>query len=461
MTYDAIVIGTGQAGPSLAAGFAYKGEKVALIEGAQLGGSCVNYGCTPTKSLRASARVLHMARRGGEYGLDIPNITVDFARVMGRKADIVDESRDGLTGWLESIEGLDIIYGWASLDGKDGDLFRVVVNEQVLTAPRIYLNTGTRAFIPPIEGIADISYMTNVDFMQMTELPEELLILGGGYIGLELGQIMNRFGSKVTIIEYAPRVAVREDDDVIDAVEELLTGEGITLKTGVRATKAEQDENGIITLTLQDSEGNLSTVTGTNLLIATGRQLNTDNLNLESIGLELGERGVVETNGRLETSVEGVWAVGDINGRGAFTHTSYQDHEIVMANYEGNDRSADDRITTYAVFLDPPLGRVGLSEKQARESGKNVLMATWQMSGVSRAKEQGETHGLIKFLVDADTEQIIGGTVFGFQGDDIVQVISNFMATGASYTIMRDTLPVHPTITEFFPTILKSLSPLE
>lgn len=460
--YHAIIIGTGQAGPSLATSLASEGQQVAIIEGAQVGGSCVNYGCTPTKTLRASARVLHQARRAGEYGIQIGPITVDFPQVMARKDQIVGNSSQSLRSWMEGTENLTLYQGWARFDGRDGQRFRVVIDDDtLLTADRVFLNTGTHAAVPPIPGLADVPYLTNIELMNLTALPEHLIILGGGYIGLEMGQIMRRFGAEVTIIEGGPHVAGREDDDVIAAIEDLLTGEGITLLTSHRAQSAAQATDRGIVLTVTDKDGNPRDIHGSHLLVATGRRPNSANLNLASVGVETDERGFVPVNGRLETSVPGIWALGDLNGRGAFTHTSYQDFEIVHANLQGGQRSADDRIMAYAVYLDPPLGRVGMSEKDVRASGQKALMSLWQMANVSRAKEESETHGLIKILVSAETEQILGATVFGFQGDDIIQVISNFMYTGASYQVMRDALPIHPTVTEFMPTILKALQPLD
>lgn len=461
MNYDAIVIGAGQAGPGIATALAGTGQKVALIEGGKLGGSCVNYGCTPTKTLRAAARIAHQARRAGDYGIQVNGVAVDFPAVMARVRSVVNDSREGLAGWLENTDNLTIYRDYAAFDGTRDGLHRVVVGDDVLTAPKVFLNTGTRAFIPPIDGIDRVSYLTNVSLMELRELPQHLIILGGGYIGVEIGQIFVRLGSQVTIIEGLPHVANREDDDIIDALETLLTDEGITLLTGHKAQKVSQDDNGLITLLVENQEGEQRGVSGTHLLIATGRRPNTDKLKADTVGLEMTERGMIVTNGKLETSVSGIWALGDINGRGAFTHTSYHDFEIVRDNLlnDGN-RTADDRNMAYSMFSDPPLGRVGMNEKEARQSGKNILMMRHEMKNVSRAKEDGETVGLVKLIVDADTEQFLGATVFGMQGDDVVQVVSNYMVTGASYKLMRNALPIHPTVSEFFPTWLSMLEPL-
>lgn len=458
-TYDAILIGTGQAAPSLAATLAGMGANVALIEGGAVGGSCVNYGCTPTKTLRKSARVAHLARQASAYGVHTGEVSIDFSAVMRRKDAVVNASRNGLTHWLENTPNLTLYRAWAHFVGKEGDTFLVQAGDDVLRAPRVYLNVGTRAFIPPISGIENVRYLDNVSLMTLESLPTHLLILGGGYIGVEMAQIFARLGSKVSIVEAAPHLAAREDEDVCHTIEALLAGEGVDIYTAHKATHVSQDADGSITLTLSAPDGSEKRVMGSALLVAVGRTPNTDTLNLESIGLAT-ERGYLMTDGHLQTAVAGVWALGDINRKGAFTHTSYHDHEIIVDNLQGGTRSADDRTMAYAMFTDPPLGRVGMSEREARQSGRRVLMAVHQMANVSRAKEEGETHGLIKLIVDADTEQFLGATIFGIGGDEIVQVISNYMATGASYRLLKEALPIHPTVTEFFPTILGNLAPL-
>lgn len=462
MKYDAIVVGAGQAGPSLAAYFAGKGEKVALAEGFKLGGSCVNYGCTPTKTMRASARVAYQARRAAEYGINTGEVTVDFKKVMARKDERVNGSREGLGNWLKSVENLDVHDNYATFVGKENGVFQMQIGDDVHEADRVYLNVGTRAFIPPIDGIDTVDYLDNVKLMELEALPAHLVILGGGYIGLEMGQIFRRFGSEVTIIETAPHVANREDEDVKEEIERILTSEGVTLETGFRAQKVEQAADGTITVTLNASEGSeTKTVSGSHLLVATGRKPNTDTLNLDRVGVETDERGYIPTNGKLETNVPGIWALGDINKRGAFTHTSVHDYEVVRDNDKGLDRTVEGRNMAYCMYMDPPMGRVGMTEREARESGRNVLINTHYMHSVSRALEDGETNGLVKLLVDADTEQFIGACIFGMQGDDVVQVVSNYMATGASYKEMMYALPVHPTISEFFPTWLSQLQPLD
>lgn len=458
--YDSIIIGAGQAGPSMAAGLVGLGRKVALFEGNLLGGSCVNYGCTPTKTLRKSARVAHLVRRAGEFGIHTSAPQVDFAAVMARVRQVVSASRSGLEQWLSSYPGqLDVVHEYAQFDGRDGDLFRVRAGDALYTAPTVYLNTGTRAAVPPIAGLADVPYLDNVRLLALETLPERLIILGGSYIGLEMAQIFRRLGSDVSIVEPAPRLAPREDPDVSAALADLLAQEGVTIYAGHSAVEV-SEARGVITLTLARGEHRF-TVEGSQLLVATGRIPNTDRLNAGSVGLALDARGFIEVNGQLETNVPGIFALGDINKRGAFTHTSYQDHEIALANAKGEARSADGRITTYALFTDPPLGRVGMNETEARASGRRVLMAVHQMANVSRAKEESETVGLIKLLADADSGHLLGATFFGIGGDEIVQIVSNFMAAGGTYHTMKDVLPVHPTVAEFLPTILKRLQALE
>ena len=461
MNYDAIVIGAGQAGPTLAAFFANNGERVALAEGDKLGGSCVNYGCTPTKTMRASARVAYQARRSAEFGIHTGDVTVDFQQVMARKNRVVTNSRSGLRDWLESVENLDVHYEYAAFDGKEGDRFRVTIGDEMHTAERVYLNVGTRAFIPPVPGLDEVDYLDNFRLMALDELPEHLIIMGGGYIGLEMGQIFRRFGSDVTIIERAAHVASREDTDVSAEIEHIFIEEGIMLLTKTQITRVSEDEGGTMHVTIEDSDGNAGSVRGSHLLVSTGRVPNTDTLHLERIGLATDDRGYIQTNGRLETDVPGVWALGDINRRGAFTHTSYHDYEIVRDNHQGADRSAETRTMAYCMYTDPPLGRVGMSETQARQSGNDILIARHRMEHVSRAVEDGDTQGLVKLIVDAKTEQFLGATIFGMHGDDVVQVVSNYMATGATYHAMQQALPIHPTVAEFFPTWLSMLEPLD
>jgi pyruvate/2-oxoglutarate dehydrogenase complex dihydrolipoamide dehydrogenase (E3) component len=454
MDFDAAIIGSGQAAPSLAVALAKRGERVAYIEAGLIGGSCINYGCTPTKTLRKSARIAYLARRAAEFGVHVGKVEIDFAAAMERMQLRVDTARNGLESWIGGEPNITLLRAWGSFTGRNGDHFELLAGEQPLRAKRVYLNTGTRAFIPPIPGIDAVPYLDNVSLMKLRTLPRHLVILGGSYIGLEMGQIFSRLGSDVTVIETGPRITSREDPEVSACIESFLTAEGVKVLAGQPASKVERAGDGVA---VQVGD---RLVEGSNLLVATGRLPNTERLNLGAVGVEMDARGFVPTNARLETNVPGIWALGDINKRGAFTHTSYHDHEIALANHDGGKRSADDRNMVYAMFTDPPLGRVGMSEAEARASGKRILMATFDMKNVSRAKEESELTGLIKVLVDADTDQFVGATVLGINGDEIIQVISNLMAAGAKWQVLKNALPVHPTVTEFFPTILGKLKPL-
>ena len=397
--FDVAVIGAGQAGPALAMTLAGRGEKVALIEGGLVGGSCVNHGCTPTKTLRKSARVAHLARRAGDFGIQTGKIEIDFAAAMARMKQRVDESRAGLEKSIAGQDGLTLLRGWGAFSGRAGDQFELSVGDQALRAARVFLNTGTRAFVPPLAGIDDVPHLDNVSLLQLRERPRHLIIIGGSYIGLEMGQIFRRLGSEVSVIEAHPRITGRENEAVSKALTEMLQAEGIRFHTGSDIERVEnlreKRSDARIAVTVGGQR-----VEGSHLLVATGRSPNTERLNLAAVGVETDERGFVPTNGKLETNVPGIWAVGDINKRGAFTHTSYQDGQIVLANLKGGARSADGRVSTYAMYTDPPLGRVGLSEAQARESGRATLVANFQMKDVSRAKEESEIAGLMQILVD-------------------------------------------------------------
>lgn len=463
---NAALIGTGQAAPALAAALAKDGERVVLFEGDRLGGTCVNWGCTPTKTLRKSARIAHLARRAHHFGVHVGEVTVDFAAAMERMAGVVESSRAGLGKWMAGAEGVTLVHEWARLDGRDDeDRFVVLAGDARWLADRVYLNVGTRATMPPIAGLAAVNALANDTLLSLRTRPEHLVIIGGSYIGVEFGQIFRRLGSEVTIVEGSPTIVAREDPDVSARLTALLEGEGVRVMTG--ASIGEATGMSGVSVTLRGTSGadrTPFTVTGTHLLVATGRAPSTHDLGLDTVGVTCDAQGYVPVNGALETSVAGVFALGDMNRRGAFTHTSYQDHEIVLANHRGGSRSADGRITTYALYTDPPLGRVGMSEADARramETGRTFLSATHEMRNVSRAKEESETTGVIKVLVDAVTQRFVGATVFGIGGDEIVQTISAQMAADAPYQVLRDFLPVHPTVTELFPTILGKLAPLK
>ena len=473
MIVNAAIIGSGQAGPALATALAADGDSVVLFEAAQLGGTCVNTGCTPTKTLRKSARVAYLARRAPEFGVEVGPVTVNFRAAMERMERIVTESREGLGKWIGGAQGVTLVREHALLHGRHDDgTFMIRAGDTTYHADRVYLNVGAHASLPPVDGLAECAPLVNDSILELRELPAHLVILGGSYIGLEFAQIFRRLGSDVTVIEDAATIVAREDADVSARLATLLTDEGITVFTGASVTAISGTSGHRVTLS-----GTRSTaapggptavpepfsVSGSHLLVATGRRPNSAELGLESVGVLTDAQGYIPVNGALETNVTGIFALGDVNRRGAFTHTSYQDHEIVIANRRGGTRTADGRVTTYALYTDPPLGRVGLSETDARalqSKGRTFLIATHDMKFVSRAKEESETSGVIKVLVDADTHRFAGATVFGIGGDEIVQIIGALMQADAPYEALRDFLPVHPTVTEFFPTVLKKLKPL-
>lgn len=451
--YDAIVVGAGQAGPGVARFLAGAGRRVALVEADKIGGTCLNRGCRPTKAMRASARVAHLARRAAAYGVSVGEVGVDFAAVIARKDDMIDGWLESSTESLAGVDGLDLLFGEARFIGRgdDADL-SLAVGEQTVTARDVFLNVGTRATVPPIPGLADVGWLDNDRVLHLGELPRHLVILGGGYIALELGQMFARFGSEVTVIERGDRVAGREDPDISDEIARILVAEGVTIRTATTVERVEAIAPGVrVHLDAGDP------VDGSHLLVAVGRTPNTDRLGLECVGLATDDRGLVETDGVFRTAVDGIWALGDINGRGAFTHTSYQDHEILVDHLSGGDRTADGRIPTYAMFTDPPLGRVGMTEREAVASGRRVRMATMPMSDVSRAALDGETDGLVKLLVDGDSERFLGAAVLGLSGDEIVQTVSALMHADAPYHVLAEMLPIHPTVAEFYPTILAGL----
>lgn len=461
--FDSIIIGSGQAGGPLALALAGRGERVALVEGDRLGGTCVNTGCTPTKTLRKTARVAHLARRAADFGVHTGPVEVDFSAAMARMRERVEASRDGLAKALGAARGLELVRGWGRLDGRDGDRFAVRVGERRLTARRIYLNTGARPSLPPLAGLGDVAHLDHAGLLALKDRPGHLLIVGGSAIGLEMGQMFRRLGSRVTLVHRADRLAEREDEDVSTAIADVMLDEGVglVLEADVRAAAA--DARGSV-LSLGDGRE----IVGTHLLFATGRAPDTGRLGLETVGVETDERGTIRTDPRLNTSVPGIKALGDVNGRGAFTHTSYHDHEIVLAELDGLEglhqwAGADLRPSTYAIYTDPPLGRVGLSLADAKReaaSGRRLLAASMPMAEVSRAKEEGETAGLIRIIVDERSERIVGATVFGIGGDEVVAVLSNFMATGSRYPVMRQALPIHPTVAELLPTVLGRLEPV-
>jgi pyruvate/2-oxoglutarate dehydrogenase complex dihydrolipoamide dehydrogenase (E3) component len=452
--FDAIVVGAGQAGPGVARHLASVGDRVAVVEQDKVGGTCLNRGCRPTKAMRASARVAHLARTASAHGVMTSDIVVDFAATMARKDRMIDGWVDSSTKSLEDTDGITLLHGQARFTGSNGAEHQLTVGERSLTAPKVFLNVGTRASEPPIPGLADVPWLDNDRILHLDALPEHLVVVGGSYIALEFGQMFRRFGSAVTILERGRQIAGREDDDIAAEITRFLLDEGVDVRTGVTVEAAAAEGAGVRVETGSGS------ITGSHLLLAVGRTPNTDLLDVAAVGLETDGRGMITTDGTFNTAVDGIWALGDINGRGAFTHTSYQDQEILIDSLSGGSRTADGRIPTYAMFTDPPLGRVGLSERDARRSGKRVLMATFPMSDHTRAILDGETAGLIKLLVDADTDRFLGAATLGMAGDEIIQVVSALMHADASCRVLADMLPIHPTVAEFFPTILGKLAPL-
>jgi pyruvate/2-oxoglutarate dehydrogenase complex dihydrolipoamide dehydrogenase (E3) component len=455
--HDAIIIGTGQAGPALARRLVAADWNIAIIERKLFGGTCVNTGCTPTKTLVASAYAAHIARRARDYGVKIEGpINIDMKAVKARKDAVVAPSRNGVEQSLKTLKGCTVYEGQARFVAEK----RIAVNDTELTADRIFLNVGARAAIPPIPGLNQVSYLTNSSMMDVDFLPPHLVILGGSYIGLEFGQMYRRFGSKVTIIELGPRLIAREDEDISQAIADFLREEGVDLRLDSKVIGVEKQDNSIVVKI--ECGGKASQVIGTHLLVAVGRRPNTDDLDLDKAGITTDAHGYIQVDDQLRTSASGIWALGDCNGRGAFTHTSWNDFEIVAANLLDNaQRRVSDRISAYALFTDPPLGRAGMTEAQVRNSGKPALIATMAMEDVSRASEKGETKGFMKILVDRDTKQILGASLLGLSGDEVIHCILDIMYAKAPCTVLQRAMHIHPTVSEFIPTMLEDLRPLQ
>ena len=454
--YDAIIIGTGQAGPALARRLAAAGSKIAIIERKLFGGTCVNTGCTPTKTLVASAYAAYLARRAGDYGVTIGGpVAVDMKAIKARKDAVVRPSREGVERSLKTLKGCTVFEGHARFVGPKS----VQVGDKVLTADKIFINVGGRASVPPIRGLDQVPYLTNSSMMDVDFLPSHLIVLGGSYVGLEFAQVYRRFGSEVTVVELAPHLIAREDEDVSRAVEEILKDEHIDVRVNSKVVAvAKQGRNIAVTI---ENAGATSQITGSHLLLAIGRRPNTDDLGLDKAGVATDSRGYIQVDDQLRTNVPGIWALGDCNGRGAFTHTSWNDFEILAANLLDNDpRRVSDRITAYALYTDPPLGRAGMTEAEVRKSGRPALIATMAMEDVSRAYEKGETKGFMKILVDAETKRILGASLLGLSGDEVVHCILDVMYCKAPYTVLQRAMHIHPTVSEFIPTMLEDLAPL-
>jgi pyruvate/2-oxoglutarate dehydrogenase complex dihydrolipoamide dehydrogenase (E3) component len=451
--FDAIIIGTGQAGPSLAQRMTQEGLKTAIIERKLFGGTCVNVGCIPTKALVASARAAHMARRGSEFGVTIDGaIKVDMKQVKARKDAIVKQSNNGVTNWLKTMDKLTVYEGHARLKSAN----TVQVNGELLEADKIIINVGGRPVVPDMPGIHEIEYMTSTDIMNVDFLPDHLIIIGGSYIGLEFAQMYRRFGSRVTVAEMASKLIGREDDEVSSAVQEILEDEGVEFRLNANCIGlAQRDGQIVVTASCEPGPEN---IVGSHVLLAVGRKPNTDDLGLDVAGVETDARGNIVVDDALSTSVPGIWALGDVNGRGAFTHTSYNDYEILAANMFDNDaRRVSDRIMTYGLFIDPPLGRVGMTETQVRESGRKALVGKMMMARVGRARERSETQGFMKVLIDAENEKILGATILGIGGDEVIHSLTDIMYADASYKVIQRATHIHPTVSELVPTMLGDL----
>jgi pyruvate/2-oxoglutarate dehydrogenase complex dihydrolipoamide dehydrogenase (E3) component len=453
--FDAIVVGAGQAGPAIAARCSKEGLRTAVIERGHFGGTCVNVGCVPTKTLVASARAVHLARRGQEFGFDAGNVRANMARIKARKDGIVQASRSGVEGWMRGLVNTEVIVG----DARFVAPATLDVAGRTLTAPRIFLNVGGRSVRPDLPGIDSVPTLDNVSIMELSEVPEHLVIVGGSYIGLEFAQLMRRFGAEVTVVERSARLLPREDEDVSDAIRAILENEGVRFALASECIALTRDDERIVIGAACATEQ--PPIVGSHVLLAVGRRPNTDALGLPAAGINTDARGYITVDDQCRTSAEGVWAVGDCNGRGAFTHTSWNDHEIVVANLFDNDaRRISDRITCYALFIDPPLGRIGMSETEARATGRKLLRAKMPMQRVGRAREAGETQGFMKVIVDADTHKLMGAAILGLNGDEVVHSLLDVMAADQPYTVISRAVHIHPTVSELVPTLLQQLRPI-
>jgi pyruvate/2-oxoglutarate dehydrogenase complex dihydrolipoamide dehydrogenase (E3) component len=452
--FDAIIIGTGQAGPPMATRFAAAGRTVAIIERHKFGGTCVNTGCTPTKTLVASAYAVHVARRGAEFGFTTGDVRVDIQRVKARKDAASSSSSKGVEESLRGTANCTVIQGHARFQSPN----TVVVNDEVLQADKFYINVGARASVPDIPGIHDVPFLNNSSIMDIDDLPGHLIIVGGSYVGLEFAQIYRRLGSEVTIVEMGPRLIGREDEDISQAVLEILEAEGIQIRLSAKCISLANRDGGVaVGLTCEKGPPE---ETGTHVLLAVGRTPNTSDLGLDLAGVVTDHRGYIVVDDQLLTNVPGIWALGDCNGRGAFTHTSYNDYEIAADNLFNDDhRRVSDRIQAYALYIDPPLGRCGMTDEQVRNSGRNALAAKFPMSQVSRAYEKSETQGFIKICVDAESKQILGAAILGIGGDEVIHVLLDVMYAKAPYTVVQRAMHIHPTVAEYLPIILANLKP--
>jgi pyruvate/2-oxoglutarate dehydrogenase complex dihydrolipoamide dehydrogenase (E3) component len=453
--FDAIIIGAGQAGPSLAGRLTAAGMTVALVERKLFGGTCVNTGCMPTKTLVASAYAAHLARRGADFGVvfDSPP-RIDMARVKARADTVSHNARTGVETWLRGMKGCTVIQGHARFESADA----IVVGDERLTAPRIFINVGGRAAVPPLPGIDRVPYLTNTSILALDRVPEHLIIIGGSYIGLEFAQMYRRFGAQVTVVEQSPRLVMREDEDVSAAIRAILEAEGIVVRTGASCIRVAPHDAGVSVGV--DCTAGAPEIAGSDLLLAVGRRPNTDDLGLDKAGVATDARGYIRVDDHLATSTPGIWAMGDCNGRGAFTHTAYNDFEIIAANLlDGEDRRVSQRILGYALYIDPPLGRVGMTETEARKSGQPLLIGKRPMTRVGRAIEKDETQGFMKVVVDAESKKILGAAILGTGGDEAIHGVLDMMNAGLPYTTLQHAVPIHPTVSELIPTMLGEMKP--
>jgi len=454
-SFDAVVIGTGQSGPALAARFAAVGQRVAIVERGKFGGTCVNNGCIPTKTMVASAYAAHLARRATEYGVDISGpIRVDMKRVKARKDEVSGQSNRGVESWMRDTLNITVFQGHARFTGPE----TVGVNGEALSAARVFVNVGGRPLVPAIPGLDKVPYLTNVSMMEVDDLPEHLLVVGGSYIGLEFGQMFRRFGSRVTVIEMGARLIGREDEDTSQTVREILEREGIEIRLNAKCLSVEKASSGV-TVGVDCQQGSPK-VSGSHLLLAVGRTPNTEDLGLAAAGIEVDERGYIVVDDALRTTNPKVWALGDCNGKGAFTHTSYNDYEIVADNLlHDAGRKVTDRVTAYALYIDPPLGRVGLTEAEAKGAGFQPLVGKRQMTRVGRAVEKSETQGFMKVIVDPDSKRILGAAILGVGGDEVVHTLIDAVYAKLPYTAVQRAVRIHPTVSELIPTVLGELQP--
>ncbi len=453
--FDAIIIGTGQAGPPLAASLAKNGIKTAIIEKSHLGGTCVNVGCTPTKAYVASARRAFVAKNSESLGVEVKGeIVINLKTIKARKDKIIQDSRDGLHKMLTETEHISLIKGTA----KFVDAHTVSVNGKKYSADKIYINVGGRARIP--EGFSSVPFLTNTSILELEEIPEHLIIIGGGYIGLEFGQMFRRFGSKVTILESGDKLLKHEDDEFGEEIAKIFKKEGIAIRLNSECISAKK-KGTQIEVSLECTEG-APTLKGSHILIAAGRIPNTDELGLDKTGVKLDKKGYIKVNDELQTNIKNIWALGDCNGQGAFTHTAYNDFQIVNSQlFKEKKRKLSDRYLCYAAFIDPPIARVGMNEKDLREKGIKAKMATRPMSKVARAKEMGETQGMLKILIDDKTDKILGATFLGTGADEYIHTIIDMMYANAPYTVIRDAVHIHPTVSELIPTMLENPKSLD